>query len=80
MKTKSILRLMGVLLIVITFPFCESDPENEIQNGDFPTSFKVDIPSSISRSTTLKSSNSDDFSGKDIYEHLNNFIFIPTIK
>ena len=67
-------RLFGLLIIALTFAFCESDPETETPSGDFPTNFTVDIPSSISQSTSLKSAGEDDFSGKEIYQHLNGFI------
>ncbi|RLD71220.1 MAG: hypothetical protein DRJ10_19630 [Bacteroidetes bacterium] len=76
MKKFKKLRLFGLLVIALTFTFCESDPETESPTGDFPTSFTVDIPSSISQSVTLKNVGGDDFSGKEIYQHLNGFIKI----
>ncbi len=77
MKTINILHLLSVLLIATVFTYCESDTTTEIpDNTNFPTSFKVDIPSSISQSSSLKSANSNDFSGKEVYQHLNNFIHV----
>ncbi len=77
MKAINILKTAGFLVILLAFTFCESDTKPETTSTDlFPTSFKVDIPSSISQSIILKSANSDDFSGENVYQHLSNFIHI----
>jgi len=76
MKTKILIKSLGLVLITLSLLHCEADNENnkETNIGEFPTTFRVDIPSSISRTSTLKSANSEGFSGQEIYEHLNNFI------
>ncbi|PLX05594.1 MAG: hypothetical protein C0594_07015 [Marinilabiliales bacterium] len=56
---------------------CKKDKE-EITEGEsiLPTSFKVDIPSSISNDQSNKSIQADTLKGNEIYEHLRTFIAI----
>jgi hypothetical protein len=74
MLNKYLIKLIGIAFIALLFTNCQSDNEKEAPVGEFPTQFTVDIPSSISRTSTYKSLNSDDYSGREIYEHFNNFI------
>ncbi len=59
----------------IIFQGCLKDPANNKINSGFPTTFKVDIPPSLSQTISRKSASAD-LSGKEIYQHLNNFIYV----
>ncbi len=83
MKRLNLLILSIFLGAMIAFMGCQKDDEpNEEEKNDsiLPNSFSVDVPSSISASTTksgtLKSTASDDttLSGNKIYSHLRTFI------
>lgn len=81
MKTKNLFFGLLALLTVLFFSACEKDtPEEKDEYGILPERFKVDIPSSLSRTTqnntSTKSVNDDGLSGNEIYAHLNNFIAI----
>ncbi len=65
-----------MLAILFVFASCQKENNNDDKNI-VPTSFKVDIPSSISDvPTTQKSAQGDTMSGGEIYEHLRTFINI----
>jgi len=68
--------LPGMLAILFVFASCQKENNNS-EDNIVPTSFKVDIPSSISDAATMqKSAKGDTMSGGEIYEHLRNFINI----
>jgi len=73
---KKILQIFGIWAIGLSLTSCEADNDlNNANGGAFPTTFTVDIPSSISKKNTLKNIYNN-FDGKDIYRHLNNFMYI----
>lgn len=67
------LMLFSVLFIVAS---CEKDPFGPDRKPDsiVPDRFMVEIPQSISSSSTLKSAQIDTLSGNAVYEHLRTFI------
>ncbi len=80
MKTTKIL-LSALLAGSVMLFSCQKDniEPGEKSKGILPSSFKVDIPGSISKSAekkNLKSDGSDTLQGDEIYEHLINFIKI----
>ncbi len=65
----------GILSILFVFASCQ--PENNSNTGDIvPSSFKIDIPNSISDASSKKSTAEDTLSGGETYEHLRTFIHI----
>lgn len=76
MTIKNKYYLLMFAAFAMLFMQCESDGDMEQTSSDFPTTFSVDIPSSISRTATIKSGLDDEYSGREIYEHLNNFIHL----
>lgn len=72
-KLFNLLILPGIIAFIIG---CQADDTDAELQSYFPQKFTVDIPSSISRTSTLKSFENGNYSGKEIYEHLNNFIYI----
>jgi len=64
--------LMLFLTSIFVFQSCKKD--DELDTKILPTSFSVDIPSSISSST--KSTNVDTLEGNEIYQHLRTFIAV----
>lgn len=76
MYIKRLIRFSLIFAIVCFFVSCEADDKADISSSALPTTFTVDIPSSISRTATMKSGIDDEYSGREIYEHLNNFIHL----
>ncbi len=77
MKKYTIVLLTFATLFSIVTSSCKKDKEEDpVKDSVMPEHFRVDIPNSISKSTTLKSTNGDTLQGNDIYEHLTNFIAI----
>ena len=80
MKTKIKLSVLALTLAVaIGIQGCKKDeptPENNTKN--IPSKFKVDIPSSLSRNESAKinGSKADTLHGNNIYQHINNFIWV----
>ncbi len=82
MKRLNLLILSMFLGAMIAFMGCQKDDEPKVEEKNesiLPNSFSVDVPGSISSSTTksgtLKSTASDDtLSGNEIYSHLRTFI------
>lgn len=74
MKLFDLLKAVSILLVSLFFTFCTSENEDVETNAQFPVKFKVDIPSSISRATSLKNGKASNLSGQLIYQHLNNFV------
>ncbi len=76
-NTKKI--FFGMLAASALFLFSACD-ENNVKPGDdygiLPERFKVDVPASLTTSTTMKSAQGDTMSGNEIYGHLANFIAI----
>lgn len=85
MKTRNLLIGLFTIILVLFLSSCEEDSPSD-QNQDFgilPERFKVDIPSSLSKTSqktaTLKSAqqeNGDTLNGNEIYEHLSTFIAV----
>lgn len=77
MTIKNLLSIFMIMTVTVFFMQCGADKETnaDLATG-LPTTFSVDIPSSISRTLTTKSASSDEFSGREIYEHLSNFIHV----
>lgn len=80
MKTKLQLSVLALsLAVAIGIQGCKKDepltPENK---KNIPTTFKVDIPSSLSRneSSKNKSITVDTLQGNNIYHHINTFIWV----
>ncbi len=69
---KTSLILMVIFAVAILFTSCKD--KNEINADIVPSKFKVDIPSSISETSTNK--NDDVLNGGQIYEHLRTFIAV----
>lgn len=69
-----------VLLGTVIFQSCTKDDElsPEMQSSILPSTFKVDIPSSLSSNATVSYKNSeiDTLQGNDIYQHLRTFIAV----
>lgn len=65
--------LVIVLAISLGFTGCKKDEENDDR---LPARFKVDIPSSLRKTITDKSTNGDTLKGNDIYGMLGAFINI----
>jgi len=78
MKRVSLVILLAVLSLTIGFQSCQKDEmePRHSQSGILPERFSVDIPSSISSVTNLKSTAVDTLQGNHIYEHLRNFIAV----
>jgi len=79
-KTISFVLIVG-LAFSILFSSCESNPEVTPQEDILPTSFSVDIPSSISNANLTGGRiggriKDDSVRGNDIYEHLGTFIAV----
>lgn len=78
MKTRNL--FLGILAATaIFFSSCEENTDPKNNYGILPESFKVDIPNSLSNASfksSFKSTESDTFSGGDIYRHLNTFIAV----
>jgi len=84
MKTSKFLSLSAIVGIAVSFLVsCESNPDVNPQNDILPSSFRVDIPSSISYTTSTGGRIStqgrrfgDTISGNDVYKHLGTFIAV----
>jgi hypothetical protein len=78
MKTRNL--FLGIIAAsALIFSSCEENVDKKNSYGILPESFKVDIPNSLSNSSLkagFKSTESDTFSGNEIYQHLNTFIAI----
>jgi hypothetical protein len=78
MKTRNL--FLGIIATTaLLFSSCEENVDPKNNYGILPESFKVDIPNSLSNSSfksAFKSTESDTFSGGDIYRHLNTFIAV----
>lgn len=72
MKKLSVI-LAGVFLVMLVFSSCKKQSFNQTS---IPTTFKVDIPSSISSMDSSKSAKTDQVQGDDIYKNLRFFIAI----
>lgn len=66
-----------VMAIAFFFTSC-TDSTGEAKSNELPTRFKVDIPNSISHSSSSRSisENEDTILGEDIYEHMGTFIYV----
>jgi len=76
---KKISYLLGLLAIgtALTFNACTKDTETETERESIlPSSFRIDIPSSISSTELNRSTTDDVLNGNDIYGHLRNFIAV----
>ncbi|HYC86849.1 MAG TPA: hypothetical protein VEB86_16570 [Chryseosolibacter sp.] len=83
MKTSKFLRLSFVVVFAVSFLVaCESNPDVNSHEDLLPSSFRVDIPSSISyaesngRISTHGRRKDDTLSGNDMYKHLGTFIAV----
>jgi len=68
--------LWAVIAIFFVFTASCSKEDSENNPSDLPTSFRVDVPSSISQNATKKDALSGELSSGEIYQHLNNFIYL----
>jgi hypothetical protein len=78
MKTRNLFLGM-VASAALIFSSCEENLEPKNKYGILPESFKVDIPTSMSNAKTksaFKNTETDTFSGGEIYMHLNTFIAV----
>jgi hypothetical protein len=72
---RSLFIISTFFLGLILFASCQKENLKDEQTDILPQNFKVDIPSSISRTVTV--TNKDGvMNGNEIYQHLNNFIKI----
>ena len=81
MNTKKLFIGLLTIITILILSSCEKEKTDEQDDyGILPERFKVDIPSSMSRTTqnnsTTKSANDEGLSGNEIYAHLNTFIAI----
>jgi hypothetical protein len=78
MKNKNLIfTILGAMFSVFFLVSCQEDGDENIPtSAKFPEKFRVDIPSSISNTQSMKGSKDDVISGNEMYEHLTNFIAI----
>ncbi|MFW5886600.1 MAG: hypothetical protein ACOCUL_02470 [Bacteroidota bacterium] len=84
MKTKNVIISVLFFSASLILQSCSKDEVKDIQDSQssLPSSFRVDIPSSISKPadyTAKKSSEITPLSGNIIYEHLTNFIHVGEV-
>lgn len=72
MKKLSVI-LTGIFLVMLVFSSCKKD---NFSSSSIPTTFKVDIPSSISSLDNSKSTKIGQVQGDDIYNNLRFFIAV----
>ena len=68
--------LSFVFVAAIFFTSCDETEVEKVEQSIIPEKFTVDIPSSLSSSTTVKSAQSDTIKGEDLYEYMRSFIHI----
>ncbi len=73
MKKLSVV-LTAIILVMFVFSSCKKD--NNFDSSSLPSTFKVDIPSSISNSSSQKSMSVDQLGGDEIYENMRLFIAV----
>jgi hypothetical protein len=82
MKTTRLILSTAILMFTLMFQSCEkTDLDKTNENGILPERFKIDIPSSISndtkvKSSLLKSAQGDTIKGNEIYQLLNLFVAV----
>lgn len=77
MKTRNLILGTLTFIAVVFFTSCEDnniEPQNDY--GILPERFSIDIPTSLSNESSLKSAETDTLSGNEIYMHLTNFIAV----
>ena len=67
---------IGLLASTTLFTSCKKDSTTTDDTNKLPTTFKVAIPTSLSRAYSTNKSTNDTLNGNEIYKHLNNFIHI----
>lgn len=75
MKTTPFVLLLLLATVFLIGTSCnKNNDDDSAADTIVPSSFKVDIPSSVSHANTLKSTNGGQLRGNEIYEHMSNFI------
>ncbi len=76
MKTRN--KLTSIILgsLVLIAVGCAKNEEDKVIQSDLPETFRIDVPSAISQTSTQKNVSTEVFSGNEAYRHLNNFIYV----